>query len=89
MVFAHPQVDRFGMAEVAVDFSPRLTSPMSFFFGPFPKLLLRDHEKKIPRFLSALSSARASSFGDFPGFCFLASCGLKPNKGLTHRTLQL
>lgn len=53
---------------------PRLMSPMSFFFGPFPKLLLRDHEKK-PRFLSALSSL-PSSFSDLPERCFLTSCGL-------------
>lgn len=68
--------------DLAVDFSPRLISPMSFFFGPFPKLLLRDQEKKMPRFLSALSS-RVSSFSDLPDFCFLASCWLKPNKDLT------
>lgn len=53
--------------------SPRLMSPMSFFFGPFPKLRLRDHEKKMPRFLSALSSL-PSSFSDRPDLCFLASC---------------
>ena len=54
-------------------------SPISFFFGPFPKLLLRDHEKKMPRFLSALSS-RLSSFSDLPDLCFLASCWLKNKK---------
>lgn len=75
-------------SDVAADSSPRLISPMSFFFGPFPKLLLRDHEKKIPRFLSALSS-RASSFKDLPDLCFLASCWLKPNKALTYCTIQL
>lgn len=53
--------------------SPRFMSPISFFFGPFPKLLLRDQEKKIPRFLSALSSL-LSSFSDFPDLCFLMSC---------------
>lgn len=56
--------------------SPRLMSPMSFFFGPFPKLRLRDHEKKMPRFLSALSSL-PSSFSDRPDLCFLASCQLQ------------
>lgn len=54
-------------------FSPRLMSPMSFFFGPFPKLLLRPHGKNMPRFFSAFSSL-LSSFSDFPDFCFLASC---------------
>lgn len=48
-------------------------SPMSFFFGPLPKLLLRDQEKKMPRFLSALSSL-LSSFSDLPDLCFLPSC---------------
>lgn len=62
-----------------INFSPRLMSPISFFFGPFPKLLLRDHEKKMPRFLSALSS-RLSSFSDLPDLCFLASCWLKNKK---------
>lgn len=59
-----------------INFSPRLMSPISFFFGPFPKLLLRDHEKNMPRFLSALSS-RLSSLSDLPDLCFLASCWLK------------
>ncbi len=56
-----------------INYSPRLMSPMSFFFGPFPKLLLRDQEKKMPRFLSALSSL-LSSFSDLPDLCFLPSC---------------
>lgn len=54
------------------NFSPRLISPISFFFGPFPKLLLRDHEKKMPRFLSAPSSL-PSSFSAPPELCFLVS----------------
>lgn len=54
---------------------PKITSPISFFLGPFPKLLLRDHEKKL-RFLSALSSL-VSSFGDLPERCFLTSWGVE------------
>lgn len=53
---------------------------MSFFFGPFPKLLLRDQEKK-PRFLSALSSL-LSSVSDLPDLCFLASWGSEKTQKL-------
>lgn len=66
-------------AGLLINFSPRLMSPISFFFGPFPKLLLRDHEKKIPRFLSALSSL-PSSVSDLPDLCFLASCGTEDKR---------
>lgn len=65
---------RLKHSPLSVHSLPRLMSPMSFFFGPFPKLLLRDQEKK-PRFLSALSSL-PSSFSDLPERCFLTSCGL-------------
>lgn len=94
-LFSHPQVEVWDISMYYIPknatfprYSPRLISPISFFFGPFPKLLLRDHEKKIPLFLSALSS-RVSSFSDLPDLCFLASCQLKPNKALTFCTLQL
>lgn len=60
-------------------------SPTSFFFGPFPKLLLRDHEKNMPRFLSAPSSL-LSSVSDLPDLCFLASCWLGNKTVLTCRT---
>lgn len=94
-LFSRPQVEVWDIFRCIISlknatfprYSPRLISPISFFFGPFPKLLLLQ-EKKIPLFLSALSS-RVSSFSDLPDLCFLASCQLKPNKDLTCCALQL
>lgn len=61
---------------------------MSFFFGPFPKLLLRDQEKKIPRFLSAFSS-RLSSFSDLPDRCFVASYWLQNKRYIKYKLLMM
>lgn len=76
-------IHNYKSAGLFSNFLPRLMSPISFFFGPFPKLLLRDHEKKMPRFLSALSSL-LSSFSDLPDLCFLISCWLQNKKNTLH-----